>query len=73
LIGRRKKGEFMSLSVLEVLQNAQINLVTNRGAGQLPFLIGKSQFENALAQLEKNPDASAEFIEAAAEESGSAG
>jgi hypothetical protein len=52
----------MSLSVIEVLQNAQINLVNNRRQ-EFCFQIGKSQLENAIAQLEKNSDASAEFTE----------
>jgi len=61
----------MSLSVLEVLMNAQHNLTEARIGFQLA--IGKEQLCNAIAQLEKNPDASAKFIEAAAaEESGSA-
>jgi hypothetical protein len=55
----------MSITVLEVLQNAEINLVINRQAGVFVFSIGKSQLANAIAQLKKNPDASAEFVEEA--------
>lgn len=58
----------MSQSVLEVLMGAQINLVNNRGAGPLAFALGSSQLDNAIKQLERNPDASAEFDEDAAEE-----
>jgi hypothetical protein len=59
----------MSLSVLEVLENAKHNLTEARIGFQLA--IGKEQLCNAIKQLEKNPDASAEFVEdVAAEESG---
>ena len=57
----------MSLSVLEVLMGAQINLVTNRG-NPLAFALGSSQLDNAIRQLERNSDATAEFDEDAAEE-----
>lgn len=58
----------MSQSVLEVLMGAQINLVTNRNSGALAFAFGSSQLDNAIKQLERNPDASAEFDEDAAED-----
>jgi hypothetical protein len=63
-----KKGFAMSQSVLEVLMGAQINLVKNRGADPLAFALGSAQLDNAIKQLKRNPDASAEFDEKAAEE-----
>jgi predicted TIM-barrel fold metal-dependent hydrolase len=62
----------MSLSVLEVLANAEHNLTNARIGFQLA--IGTEQLRNAIKQLEKNPDASAEFVEGApAEQVESAG
>ena len=52
------------MSVMEVLQNAQVNL--NCG-NPLSFALGSSQLDNAIKQLERNPDASAEFDEDAAD------
>jgi hypothetical protein len=57
----------MSVTILEVLQNAEVNLVINRN-NSLAFAIGKEQIANAIAQLEKNPDASAMFVEKFAED-----
>lgn len=51
----------MSLSVLEVLKNAQYNL--SKGFMQVQKDMGLNQLENAINQLEENPDANADFIE----------
>lgn len=56
----------MPMSVLEILAGAQINLVNNRG-NPLAFALGSSQLDNAIRQLERNPDASADFDEDAEE------
>ena len=58
----------MSLSVLEVLANAEHNLTNARIGFQLA--IGAEQLRNAIKKLEKNPDASAEFVEDAPAEQG---
>ena len=42
----------MSVSILETLQNAKINLVENAGTG-FGELIGRGQLTNALILLEK--------------------
>lgn len=54
------------MTVLEVLLGAQVNLTVNRW-NVLAFTLGSSQLDNAIKQLERNPDASAEFDEEAAE------
>lgn len=51
----------MSLSILDVLHNAEFNLLGN--ATQIQKLIGIIQLKNAIKQLEVNPDASAGFKE----------
>ena len=38
--------------ILETLQNAQINLIENKGV-QFAFMLGKLQLENAIGLLEK--------------------
>lgn len=50
----------MSLSVLEVLENAKYNLEN----GVMPFQkdMAIEQLSNAIKQLEENSDANAEFI-----------
>jgi hypothetical protein len=58
----------MFLSVLEVLENAKYNLTEARIGFRLA--IGADQLRNAIKQLEKNPDASAEFVEDAPAEQG---
>jgi len=55
----------MSLTVIEVLQGALYNVENN-----LPFAkpIAVAQLKNAIAQLERDPNASADFDEDAAAE-----
>ena len=50
----------MCISVLRVLQNAQSNFKSN-----IPPVreIAESQLDNAIAQLEINPDASSMYLE----------
>ena len=54
------------ISVLEVLENALYNLKN----GTLPMqkAMGISQLENAISQLEGNPDVDADFIEGGGDE-----
>ena len=42
----------MSVTILEALQNAEINLIQNRGLG-FCGLLGKEQLHNAITLLEK--------------------
>ena len=55
------------MTVLEVLQNAEFNLIDNVRSGQFARIMGTSQLQNAIRQLEENPDANAEYIEEADE------
>ena len=44
------------VTILEALQNAEINLVTNRPSSfgvDLPLMLGKDQIHNAIVLLEK--------------------
>ncbi len=51
------------MTILEILQCAQINLVENKG--QLPHAIGAQQLSNAISLLEKNypPDFDTDDLE----------
>ena len=42
----------MAVTILEALQNAEINLVDNR-RHEFAFMLGKDQLRNAIALLEK--------------------
>lgn len=42
----------MSVSILEALQNAELNLIENRGHA-FAFMLGKDQLHNAISLLEK--------------------
>jgi len=52
----------MSLTILEVLMNAQINLVINRSS-PLAFEVGKEQLANAITLLEEGFTAYNDFDE----------
>lgn len=45
----------MSVTILEALVNAEVNLVQNRG-NSLAFELGKSQLQNAIRLLEAGHD-----------------
>lgn len=66
IVSRLFKGAVMSLSVLEVLQNAEYNL--KNGVMSMQKDIAISQLSNAILQLEENSNADAKFIEAAEQE-----
>lgn len=51
----------MSISVIEVLHGAIHNIKT----GGFGIMIGIEQLENAIKQLEKNPNAEAKYEESA--------
>ena len=49
------------MTVLEVLESALINI---KAGSQFQRLIGISQLEKAISQLEKNPNTDDEYVEA---------
>lgn len=52
----------MSVTILEGLQNAKINLIDNRGVG-VAGMLGRQQLTNCIALLEKGYDPHDNFDE----------